>query len=207
MTNRRVTGEISCAMAGAILTTPILLDLPRSLPTPPAANATCNCLDCPESARFWLLLPLPPPLRPPRHPDSAVVLPRRCEGVRDPEGPRASRRADLVINSATCAVLNERPQPRASAGKAPRAARVRDLRAIPPRSLPFLLPSAANLVGIKRMGTQRSCLAKKRGTGVMLPEDRRHSLPSTPPPPPAPATASHNSRRRKGIPHRAPFSS
>ncbi|XP_022144597.1 uncharacterized protein LOC111014242 isoform X2 [Momordica charantia] len=90
-----------------------------------------------------------------------------------------------VINSARVMFLNERPQPKAGKGGA-------HICEICGRSLldPFRFCSlGCKLVGVKRNGDARFDLEAKKEALVM---ERREGI---------------SSRRRKGIPHRAPFGS
>ncbi|KAM7468247.1 hypothetical protein LguiB_015809 [Lonicera macranthoides] len=117
-----------------------------------------------------------------------------------------------VINSARVLFLNERPQPRSSKGS------VSHLCEICGRSLldPFRFCSlGCKLVGIKRNGNASFTLEAKEGVGMERSEGRMRSSTRDrgeellegsqqniyPPIPPS------STRRRKGIPHRAPFGS
>ncbi|KAA8518664.1 hypothetical protein F0562_016138 [Nyssa sinensis] len=180
-----------------------------------AARSECNmyCLDCNDNAFCFYC-------RSSKHKDHQVIQIRRSsyhdvvrvseiQNVLDIDGVQT-----YVINSARVLFLNERPQPKAGKGG------VVHICEICGRSLldPFRFCSlGCKLVGIKRNGDARFSLDAKnevamgRGEGMSrrvmsrekeeLREGSQQDIyPPTPPPPP-------NARRRKGIPHRAPFGS
>ncbi|VFQ75047.1 unnamed protein product [Cuscuta campestris] len=177
------------------------------------ARSECNmfCLDCGGDAFCFYC-------RSSRHKDHQVIQIRRSsyhDVVRVSEIQRVldiSGVQTYVINSAKVLFLNERPQPKNS-GKAA----VSNVCEICTRSLldTFRFCSlGCKLVGIKRNGDASFMLETKNEFGVQRGEgissrrgedDLREAspqndiFPATPPPP------TSNARRRKGIPHRAPF--
>ncbi|XP_017413476.1 protein RGF1 INDUCIBLE TRANSCRIPTION FACTOR 1 isoform X2 [Vigna angularis] len=182
-----------------------------------AARSECNmfCLDCNEDAFCFYC-------RSSRHKDHRVIQIRRSsyhDVVRVSEIQKVldiSGVQTYVINSARVLFLNERPQPKSGKG-------VAHICEICGRSLldPFRFCSlGCKLVGIKRNGDARfGGLDSKNETATMegmsrrLVSSRYHQeeelregsqqdmYPATPSPP------ASNARRRKGIPHRAPFAS
>ncbi|KAF3948868.1 hypothetical protein ACB098_09G042800 [Castanea mollissima] len=181
-----------------------------------AARSECNmfCLDCNGDAFCFYC-------RSSRHKDHQVIQIRRSsyhDVVRVSEIQKVldiSGVQTYVINSARVLFLNERPQPKSGKG-------VSHICEICGRSLldTFRFCSlGCKLVGIKRNGDTSFVLGAKNEEALMEREDIQRRLvssrgeeelregaqqdmyPSTPPPPPS------NARRRKGIPHRAPFGS
>ncbi|KAF9598082.1 hypothetical protein IFM89_024193, partial [Coptis chinensis] len=178
-----------------------------------AARSECNmyCLDCSGDAFCFYC-------RSSRHKDHQEMQIRRSsyhdvvrvaeiENVLDISGVQT-----YVINSARVLFLNERPQPKSGKG-------VSHNCEVCGRSLldPFRFCSlGCKLVRIKRKGDatfifgSNNEVTMDRGEGMsrkiskeeeQLREGTQHQIyPSTHSPPP-------NSRRRKGIPHRAPFGS
>lgn len=189
-----------------------------------AARSECNmyCLDC-NGTSFCFYC------RSSKHKDHQVIQIRRSsyhDVVRVSEIQKVldiSGVQTYVINSARVLFLNERPQPKSGKG-------VSHICEICGRSLldPFRFCSlGCKLVGIKRrnagdasfaLDSKNDELALQRGEGISNSRSRRLGgggeeqegelrqndiCPPTPPHPPASSTA----RRRKGIPHRAPFAS
>ncbi|KAL4605674.1 hypothetical protein ACB092_09G047700 [Castanea dentata] len=181
-----------------------------------AARSECNmfCLDCNGDAFCFYC-------RSSRHKDHQVIQIRRSsyhDVVRVSEIQKVldiSGVQTYVINSARVLFLNERPQPKSGKG-------VSHICEICGRSLldTFRFCSlGCKLVGIKRNGDTSFVLGAKNEEALMEREGIQRRLvssrgeeelregaqedmyPSTPPPPPS------NARRRKGIPHRAPFGS
>lgn len=175
-----------------------------------AARSECNmyCLDC-NGAAFCFYC------RSSRHKDHSVIQIRRSsyhDVVRVNEIQRVldiSGVQTYVINSARVLFLNERPQPKSNKG-------VSHICEICGRSLldTFRFCSlGCKLVGIKRKGDASFVMdaidevtiqrdeVKSRRRLLMeeeeLREDEKNDIHSTTP----------NSRRRKGIPHRAPLKS
>ncbi|KAJ4970292.1 hypothetical protein NE237_003391 [Protea cynaroides] len=178
-----------------------------------AARSECNmyCLDCNGDAFCFYCCSS-------RHKDHRVIQIRRSSyhdvvrvaeirTVLDISGVQS-----YVINSARVVFLNERPQPKSNKG-------VAHMCEICGRSLldPFRFCSlGCKVVGIKRNGDASFTLDGKNeetmegGEGILtrvgrekeeLREGRQQDIyPWTPPP-------ASNRRRRKGIPHRAPFGS
>ncbi|XP_043699279.1 protein RGF1 INDUCIBLE TRANSCRIPTION FACTOR 1 [Telopea speciosissima] len=181
-----------------------------------AARSECNmyCLDCNGDAFCFYC-------RSSRHKDHRVIQIRRSsyhDVVRVAEIQKVldiSGVQTYVINSARVLFLNERPQPKSGKG-------VSHICEICSRSLldPFRFCSlGCKLVAIKRNGDASLTLENKeeermesgggegisRRVGKEEDELREGSqsqdiYPTTPSPP-------ANQRRRKGIPHRAPFGS
>ncbi|GMH09870.1 hypothetical protein Nepgr_011711 [Nepenthes gracilis] len=189
-----------------------------------AARSECNmfCLDCGGDAFCFYC-------RSSRHKDHRAIQIRRSsyhDVVRVSEVDKVldiSGVQTYVINSARVLFLNERPQPKAGKG-------VAHLCEICGRSLldPFRFCSlGCKLVGVKTNGnasfnldgknTEEVAVERESGGGGGGVSSRRSTSrreedlrlrgalredisPSTPPSPP-------NARRRKGIPHRAPFKS
>nr|GMD88105.1 uncharacterized protein At3g50808-like [Ipomoea batatas] len=185
-----------------------------------AAKNECNlfCLDCCNAAAFCLYC------RSAKHKDHRVIQIRRSsyhDVVRISEIERVldiSAVQTYVINSARVLFLNERPQPKnnnsnnnGGKGGGGGASHICEICG---RTLldPFRFCSlGCKLVGIKRNGDasftidSKNEMAMQRGEGSkggeQLREGSQHDIyPLTPPPPHS------NARRRKGIPHRAPFS-
>ncbi|KAL5545999.1 hypothetical protein UlMin_005686 [Ulmus minor] len=179
-----------------------------------AARSECNmfCLDCGSDGAFCFYC------RSSRHKDHQVIQIRRSsyhDVVRVSEIQKVldiSGVQTYVINSARVLFLNERPQPKTGKG-------VAHICEICGRSLldPFRFCSlGCKLVGIKRNGNASFTLegnneeamgrsSSRIGT-FREEEELREGLqqdiyPATPSPPPS------SGRRRKGIPHRAPFGS
>ncbi|XP_072985029.1 protein RGF1 INDUCIBLE TRANSCRIPTION FACTOR 1 [Typha latifolia] len=169
-----------------------------------AARGECNlfCLDCSSSswsstAAFCFYC------RSERHSDHRVIQIRRSsyhDVVRVAEVEAAldiSGVQTYVINSARVVFLNERPQPRgggASSGKASSSAHTCEICA---RSLldPFRFCSlGCKLVGIKRNGDASFVEGGEAGGSGEGKNTRGRGV-------------GEGSRRRKGIPHRAPFAS
>ncbi|XP_024023006.1 uncharacterized protein LOC21405427 [Morus notabilis] len=177
------------------------------------------CLDCPNGDAFCFYC------RSSKHQDHQVIQIRRSsyhDVVRVSEIQKVldiSGVQTYVINSARVLFLNERPQPKTGKG-------VAHICEICGRSLldPFRFCSlGCKLVAIKRNGDASFALEAKneeelvrmrrlegisstRGTLLREEEELREGsrqdiYPPTPSPPPSSA------RRRKGIPHRAPFGS
>ncbi|KAF6134354.1 hypothetical protein GIB67_005746 [Kingdonia uniflora] len=170
-----------------------------------APRSECNmyCLDC-NGAAFCFYC------RSSKHKDHRVIQIRRSsyhdvvrvseiQKVLDINGVQT-----YVINSARVMFLNERPQPRTAKG-------VSHICEVCGRTLldTFRYCSlGCKLVGIKTKGDSTFILDDKieenegisRREGELRESSQQHdiSLPMTPSPP-------TNSRRRKGIPHRAPF--
>ncbi|KAJ8899837.1 hypothetical protein K2173_019540 [Erythroxylum novogranatense] len=175
-----------------------------------AARSECNmyCLDCAGDAFCFYC-------RSSRHKDHQVIQIRRSsyhDVVRVSEIQKVLEISGIqtyVINSARVLFLNERPQPKSGKG-------VAHICEICGRSLldPFRFCSlGCKLVGIKRNGDASFTLeakneelmesreGKSRKSEELREGSRQDIYPPTPPRP------SSNSRRRKGIPHRAPFGS
>ncbi|XP_077221753.1 protein RGF1 INDUCIBLE TRANSCRIPTION FACTOR 1-like isoform X2 [Tasmannia lanceolata] len=175
-----------------------------------ATRSECNmfCLDCAGPAFCYYC-------RSARHKGHQVIQIRRSsyhDVVRVAEIQKVldiSGVQTYVINSARVLFLNERPQPRTGKG-------VVHSCELCGRSLldPFRFCSlGCKLAGIKRNGDACFVLESKvdemerRGEGISDSRDeeelregiQQDIYPSTPPPP--------IHRRRKGIPHRAPFTS
>ncbi|GAY65566.1 hypothetical protein CUMW_242160 [Citrus unshiu] len=180
-----------------------------------AARSECNmyCLDCNDHAFCFYC-------RSSKHKDHQVIQIRRSsyhdvvrvgeiQNIMDISGVQT-----YVINSARVVFLNERPQPRSGKG-------VAHICEICGRSLldPFRFCSlGCKLAGIKRDGNASFTLEIKneafmeRKEGISrqvssrkqeeLREDSQHDIypPTTHKPP-------SSARRRKGVPHRAPFGS
>nr|KYP42946.1 hypothetical protein KK1_035653 [Cajanus cajan] len=181
-----------------------------------AAKSECNmfCLDCNEEAFCFYC-------RSSRHKDHRVIQIRRSsyhDVVRVAEIQKVldiSGVQTYVINGARVLFLNERPPPKSGKG-------VAHICEICGRSLldPFRFCSlGCKLVGIKRNGDTKFALEGKNEASTMEGMSRRSNssrneeeelregsqqdmYPATPPP-----LAASNARRRKGIPHRAPFGS
>ncbi|XP_039042224.1 uncharacterized protein LOC120181077 [Hibiscus syriacus] len=177
-----------------------------------AARGECNmyCLDCKGQAFCFYCRSF-------KHKDHQVIQIRRSsyhDVVRVAEIQKVldiSGVQTYVINSARVLFLNERPQPKSGKG-------VAHICEICGRSLldPFRFCSlGCKLVGVRRNGNAGFSLEAKNE--VPMDRTRREGMPKeeeelregsqqgiylpTPPPPPS------NARRRKGIPHRAPFGS
>ncbi|XP_027349497.1 uncharacterized protein At3g50808-like [Abrus precatorius] len=155
-----------------------------------AARSECNmyCLDCNGDAFCFYC-------RSSKHKDHQVIQIRRSsyhDVVRVAEIQKAldiSGVQTYVINSARVLFLNVRPQPKSGKG-------VAHICEICGRSLldPFRFCSlGCKLEGIKKNGEQQEERLREGSTQDMY--------LATPPPP------ASNARRRKGIPHRAPFGS
>ncbi|XP_057535776.1 protein RGF1 INDUCIBLE TRANSCRIPTION FACTOR 1-like [Amaranthus tricolor] len=173
-----------------------------------AARSECNmfCLDCHSDAFCYYC-------RSSRHKDHQVIQIRRSsyhdvvrvgdvQKVLDISGVQT-----YVINSARVMFLNQRPQPKSGKG-------VAHLCEICGRSLldPFRFCSlGCKLVGVKRNGnTSFDIEGSKSEEGISMTRSSRRDREALregsqqgiyPPTPPS------SSRRRKGIPHRAPFNS
>ncbi|KAJ4835615.1 hypothetical protein Tsubulata_010859 [Turnera subulata] len=185
-----------------------------------APRSECNmfCLDCSHDAFCFYC-------RTSRHKDHPVIQIRRSsyhDVVRVAEIQKVldiSGVQTYVINSARVLFLNERPQPKSSSS----SKGVSHLCEICGRSLldPFRFCSlGCKLVGIKSNGdanfnlsTKNEEIEERGGEGMArrLPSKENEELregnqkdmfTNTPPNP-----VHSNSRRRKGIPHRAPFGS
>ncbi|XP_057438219.1 protein RGF1 INDUCIBLE TRANSCRIPTION FACTOR 1-like [Lotus japonicus] len=181
-----------------------------------AARSECNmfCLDCNGACGAFCFY-----CRSSKHKDHQVIQIRRSsyhdvvrvteiQNVLDITGVQT-----YVINSARVLFLNERPQPKSGKG-------VAHICEICGRSLldPFRFCSlGCKLEGIKKNGDASFVLGVKNEELMMTMDTRTTSsrsqqeelregstqdmYPATPSPPPSSA------RRRKGIPHRAPFGS
>uniref|UniRef100_A0A804MB62 Uncharacterized protein n=1 Tax=Zea mays TaxID=4577 RepID=A0A804MB62_MAIZE len=102
------------------------------------------------------LLPVPRlPPRPPRHPDTEVLLPRRDPGVGDPEGAGHQRRADLHHQQRARGVPERAAAAEARQG---RHQHLRGLRAQPPRHLPLLLPRLQGIHAARRQPNPKRAL-------------------------------------------------
>ncbi|XP_044480358.1 protein RGF1 INDUCIBLE TRANSCRIPTION FACTOR 1 [Mangifera indica] len=183
-----------------------------------APRNECNmyCLDCMNDAFCFYC-------RSSRHKDHPVIQIRRSsyhDVVRVAEVQKVldiSEVQTYVINSARVVFLNERPQPKGPAGKG-----VSHLCEVCGRSLldPFRFCSlGCKLAGIRKNGDATFIINSSKNEAEMSQtregiqrrlgskeeeEELREGRPQdiygrTPPPPQS------NSRRRKGIPHRAPF--
>lgn len=174
-----------------------------------AARNECNmfCLDCYGDAFCFYC-------RSSGHKDHQVIQIRRSsyhDVVRVAEIQKVLNISGVqtyVINSARVLFLNERPQPKSGKG-------VAHICEICGRSLldPFRFCSlGCKLVGIKRNGDASFALDDDRMEGMSRRMDssreqeeklressQQDMYPGTPSPP------ASNARRRKGIPHRAPF--
>ncbi|XP_008787468.2 uncharacterized protein LOC103705512 [Phoenix dactylifera] len=234
MMMRRVAASLVPPWLEPLLTTPFFSACPSHSD---AARSECNmyCLDCSSSsgaaaAAFCFYC------RTDRHSGHRVIQIRRSsyhDVVRVAEIQKVLDITGVqtyVINSARVLFLNERPQPRASAKAAGASAHTCEICA---RSLldPFRFCSlGCKLVGIKRNGGASFVL---KGGGENDDEEARESgraaedtkgSPDRGEGPrevvrhgiglPAPSSSSSSSsssfpssRRRKGIPHRAPFGS
>ncbi|KAJ1378339.1 hypothetical protein SESBI_47968 [Sesbania bispinosa] len=160
-----------------------------------AARSECNmyCLDCHGDAFCFYC-------RSSRHKDHQVIQIRRSsyhDVVRVAEIQKVldiSGVQTYVINSARVLFLNVRPQPKTGKG-------VAHICEICGRSLldPFRFCSLGckNNEALTREGMSRS----RQEEGELREGSTQDMYPATPPPPPS------NARRRKGIPHRAPFGS
>ncbi|KAJ6715684.1 PLATZ TRANSCRIPTION FACTOR FAMILY PROTEIN [Salix koriyanagi] len=200
----------------SLLSTAFFTICPRHREAP---RSECNmfCLDCSSSDAFCFYC------RSTQHRDHPVIQIRRSsyhDVVRVAEIQKVldiSGVQTYVINSARVLFLNERPQPKSSTSKGG----VSHLCEICGRSLldPFRFCSlGCKLVGIKKSGDANFNLSTKNeetrdGQGRRLPSkeeeeeelregSQRDMYTSTPIPP-----QYSTSRRRKGIPHRAPFGS
>lgn len=177
-----------------------------------STRSECNmfCIDCAGHAFCYYC-------RSAKHIDHRVIQIRRSsyhDVVRVAEIENVldiSEVQTYVINSARVLFLNERPQPRTGKGVAHSCQ-------ICGRSLldPFRFCSlGCKLVGIRRNGDACFVIGRSNGKGRRgegnsenvgrqieeeLQGGQHQIYPSTPPPP-------SNARRRKGIPHRAPFAS
>ncbi|RDX58384.1 hypothetical protein CR513_62304 [Mucuna pruriens] len=172
-----------------------------------AARSECNmfCLDCNGDAFCFYC-------RSSRHKDHQVIQIRRSSYHDVVRVTEIQKMLDIsgvqtyVINSARVLFLNERPQPKSGKG-------VAHICEICGRSLldPFRFCSlGCKVVGIKRNGDASLGLDSRNEASGMEGMSRNEELregsqdemyPATPPPP------ASNARRRKGIPHRAPFGS
>ncbi|KAK7337151.1 hypothetical protein VNO77_17712 [Canavalia gladiata] len=184
-----------------------------------AARSECNmyCLDCNDGAFCFYC-------RSSRHKDHQVIQIRRSsyhDVVRVAEIQKVldiSGVQTYVINSARVLFLNVRPQPKSGKG-------VAHICEICGRSLldPFRFCSlGCKLEGIKkngdasfaldgrnealtmdntREGMSRKSVSSRQQEERLREGSTQDMYPATPPPP------ASNARRRKGIPHRAPFGS
>ncbi|KAF9675143.1 hypothetical protein SADUNF_Sadunf09G0001500 [Salix dunnii] len=199
----------------SLLSTAFFTICPRHREAP---RSECNmfCLDCNSSDAFCFYC------RSTQHRDHPVIQIRRSsyhDVVRVAEIQKVldiSGVQTYVINSARVLFLNERPQPKSSTSKG-----VSHLCEICGRSLldPFRFCSlGCKLVGIKKSGDANFNLSTKNeeirdGMGRRLGskeeeeeemrEGSQKDMYTSTPIPPQYST----SRRRKGIPHRAPFAS
>ncbi|KAI3683833.1 hypothetical protein L1987_84348 [Smallanthus sonchifolius] len=167
-----------------------------------ATRSECNmyCLDCNAGAFCFYC-------KSSQHKEHQVIQIRRSsyhDVVRVSEIEKVLNIDDVqtyVINSAKVLFLNERPQPRSGKG-GPQICQVCG------RSLldMFMFCSlGCKLVGIKRNENARFILEGKSSTtrgvmpstrlGIMMDEEEHHHI----------YTPTPSSRRRKGIPHRAPY--
>ncbi|XP_022730038.1 uncharacterized protein LOC111285071 isoform X2 [Durio zibethinus] len=195
---------------------------PRHRDTP---RNECNmyCLDCMNDAFCFYC-------RSSRHKDHLVIQVRRSsyhDVVRVAEIQKVldiSGVQTYVINSARVLFLNERPQPKSSSSSSSKG--ISHLCEICSRTLldPFRFCSlGCKLVGIRKKGDTSFVLSNKNNkeevtiqtregiTARRLPskeeEELREGNPQEMYRTGTPITAHSNSRRRKGIPHRAPFGS
>ncbi|KAK7277455.1 hypothetical protein RJT34_22468 [Clitoria ternatea] len=173
-----------------------------------AGRSECNmfCLDCYGDAFCFYCCSS-------RHKDHQVIQIRRSSYHDVVRVAEIQKMLDIsgvqtyVINSARVLFLNERPQPKSGKG-------VAHICEICGRSLldPFRFCSlGCKLVGIKRNGDASFALDAENVASTMegmsrnqeeLREGSQQDMyPATSPTPPS------NARRRKGIPHRAPFGS
>lgn len=176
-----------------------------------AARSECNmfCLDCNGDAFCFYC-------RSSRHKDHHVIQIRRSSYHNVVRVGEIDKVLDIsgvqtyVINSARVLFLNERPQPKSGKG-------VSHICEICGRTLldPFRFCSlGCKLVGIKRNGDasfnkealamdgmSRRSVSSRQHEEELREGSQEDMYPDTPPPP------ASNARRRKGIPHRAPFGS
>ncbi|XP_021278953.1 uncharacterized protein LOC110412680 isoform X2 [Herrania umbratica] len=204
----------------SLLSTAFFTICPRHRDTP---RNECNmyCLDCMNDAFCFYC-------RSSRHKDHLVIQIRRSsyhDVVRVAEIQKVldiSGVQTYVINSARVLFLNERPQPKSSSSSSSKG--VSHLCEICSRSLldPFRFCSlGCKLVGTRKNGDTSFLLSNKdeeevtirRREGIApsrLPSKEEEELREGSPQEMyrgTPNTAHSNSRRRKGIPHRAPFGS
>ncbi|MED6140967.1 hypothetical protein PIB30_098783 [Stylosanthes scabra] len=171
-----------------------------------AARSECNmfCLDCDDGDSFCFYC------RSSRHKDHQVIQIRRSsyhdvvrvaeiEKVLDISGVQT-----YVINSARVLFLNVRPQPKSGKGGVPHICEMCGRTLLDPFRFCSL---GCKLERIKKNGDASFALDGNNEASIManrseLREGSTQDMyPATPPPPPS------NARRRKGIPHRAPFAS
>ncbi|XP_061337708.1 protein RGF1 INDUCIBLE TRANSCRIPTION FACTOR 1-like [Gastrolobium bilobum] len=162
-----------------------------------AARSECNmfCLDCNGDAFCFYC-------RSSRHKDHQVIQIRRSsyhDVVRVAEIQKVldiSGVQTYVINSARVLFLNERPQPKSGKG-------VAHICEICGRSLldPFRFCSLGCKASTMEGMSRRSISSRQEEEEELREGSQQDMYPATLPPPPS------NARRRKGIPHRAPFGS
>ncbi|XVE79353.1 hypothetical protein DITRI_Ditri14bG0051300 [Diplodiscus trichospermus] len=212
----------------SLLSTAFFTICPRHRDTP---RNECNmyCLDCLNDAFCFYC-------RSSRHKDHLVIQIRRSsyhDVVRVAEIQKIldiSGVQTYVINSARVLFLNERPQPKTSGGSSTSSSKgVSHLCEICSRSLldPFRFCSlGCKLVGIRKKGDTSFVISNKNNEEEVMIERRegitatrlaskeeieeeelREGSPQEMYRASTPTTAHSNSRRRKGIPHRAPFGS
>ncbi|XP_020213641.1 uncharacterized protein LOC109797892 [Cajanus cajan] len=181
-----------------------------------AARSECNmfCLDCNNADAFCFYC------RSSRHKDHQVIQIRRSSYHDVVRVAEIQKMLDIsgvqtyVINSARVLFLNVRPQPKSGKG-------VAHICEICGRSLldPFRFCSlGCKLEGIKKNGdasfaldggneeltmdaTRKGSVSSRQQEEGLRDGSTQDMYPATPPPP------ASNARRRKGIPHRAPFAS
>ncbi|XVF69045.1 hypothetical protein PTKIN_Ptkin11bG0049800 [Pterospermum kingtungense] len=206
----------------SLLSTAFFVICPRHRDTP---RSECNmyCLDCMNDAFCFYC-------RSSRHKDHFVIQIRRSsyhDVVRVGEVQKVldiSGVQTYVINSARVVFLNERPQPKTSSSGSSKG--VSYLCEVCSRSLldPFRFCSlGCKLIGIRTKGDTTFVISNKNieeeirreGTTArrLASKDEEEELREGSPqemyrsPSANTSTAHSNSRRRKGIPHRAPFGS